>query len=58
MIRRGWVTAFSQISMPPIRFQQERGPYLNYFTAQLYPRGGIEWKGVVQSVNCNKQTSN
>ena len=35
MIRRGWVTAFSQISMPPIRFQQERGPYLNYFTAQL-----------------------
>ena len=47
MIRRGWVIAFSQISMPPIRFQQERGPYLNYFTAQLYPRGGIEWKGVV-----------
>ena len=47
MIRRGWVIAFSQISMPPIRFQQERGPYLNYFTAQLYLRGAIEWKGVV-----------
>ena len=47
MIRRGWVIAFSQISMPPIRFQQERGPYLNYSTAQLYLRGGIEWKGVV-----------
>ena len=58
MIRRGWVIAFSQISMPPIRFQQERGPYLNYFTAQLYLRGGIEWKGVVYSVNCNKQTNN
>ena len=47
MIRRGWVITFSQKSMPPIGFQQERGPYLNYFTAQLYPRGGIESKGVV-----------